>query len=138
LCLYRVVFGITAKESRPASVELMSRCWRSDSRLPNVSVLGPDDQSRSAALDGCRRSDRIDFTSGYNREAESTGDFDHSDCLRDWRRPRGVRPRGQPQSAWRQHHGHHADRQRDSGETAGAPARTGSHSRHHRSTCKSK
>ena len=27
LCLYRVVFGITAKESRPASVELMSRCW---------------------------------------------------------------------------------------------------------------
>jgi hypothetical protein len=25
LCLYRVVFGITAKESRPASVELMSR-----------------------------------------------------------------------------------------------------------------
>jgi hypothetical protein len=38
LCLYRVVFGITAKESRPASVELMSRCWRSDSRLPNVSV----------------------------------------------------------------------------------------------------
>src|SRR5882757_5422018 len=38
LCLYRVVFGITAKESRPASVELMSRCSRSDSRLPNVSV----------------------------------------------------------------------------------------------------
>ena len=35
LCLYRVVFGITAKESRPASVELMSRCWRSDSRLSN-------------------------------------------------------------------------------------------------------
>src|SRR3981081_4628983 len=37
LCLYRVVFGITAKESRPASVELMSRCSRSDSRLPNGS-----------------------------------------------------------------------------------------------------
>ena len=30
LCLYRVVFGITAKESRPSSVELMSRCWRGD------------------------------------------------------------------------------------------------------------
>src|SRR4051812_33288746 len=28
LCLCRVVFGLTAKESRPASVELMSRCWR--------------------------------------------------------------------------------------------------------------
>jgi hypothetical protein len=28
LCLYRVVFGITAKESRPASVELMSRTRR--------------------------------------------------------------------------------------------------------------
>ena len=38
LCLYRAVFGIVAKESRPASVELMSRCRRSDSRLPNVSV----------------------------------------------------------------------------------------------------
>jgi hypothetical protein len=35
LCLYRVVFGITAKESRPPSVELMSRCWRGDSRLSN-------------------------------------------------------------------------------------------------------
>ena len=32
LCLYRVVFGITAKESRPASIELMSRYSRSDSR----------------------------------------------------------------------------------------------------------
>jgi hypothetical protein len=31
LRLYRVVFGITAKESRPDSVELMSRCWRSAS-----------------------------------------------------------------------------------------------------------
>jgi len=29
LCLYRAVLGITAKESRPASVELMSWCWRS-------------------------------------------------------------------------------------------------------------
>ena len=38
LCLCRAVFGITAEESRPASVQLMSRCWRSDSRLPNVSV----------------------------------------------------------------------------------------------------
>jgi hypothetical protein len=28
LCLYRVVFGITAKESRPASVELTCWCWR--------------------------------------------------------------------------------------------------------------
>ncbi len=35
LCLYRVVFGITAKESRPPSVELISRCWRGDSRLSN-------------------------------------------------------------------------------------------------------
>src|SRR5215469_15029960 len=33
LCLYRVVFGITAKENRPASVELTCRCWRPDSRL---------------------------------------------------------------------------------------------------------
>src|SRR4051812_38795027 len=30
LCLYRIVFGITAKQSRPASVELMSRRWCSD------------------------------------------------------------------------------------------------------------
>jgi uncharacterized membrane protein YkgB len=28
LCLHRIVFGITAKESRPASVELTRRCWR--------------------------------------------------------------------------------------------------------------
>ena len=28
LCLHRVVFGITAKESRPASIELMSRTGR--------------------------------------------------------------------------------------------------------------
>jgi hypothetical protein len=28
LCLYRVVFGVTANESRPASVELMSRTRR--------------------------------------------------------------------------------------------------------------
>jgi len=28
LCLSRVVFGITAKESRPASIELTCRCWR--------------------------------------------------------------------------------------------------------------
>src|SRR5260370_371325 len=41
LCLYRVVFGITAKESRPASVELMSRCWRGDSRLSNQPALRP-------------------------------------------------------------------------------------------------
>src|SRR6267142_6740594 len=38
LGLYRGVFGITAKESRPASVELMSRCWRGDSRLPTPSL----------------------------------------------------------------------------------------------------
>ena len=35
LCLYRAVFGITAKESCPPSVELMSRCWRGDSLLSN-------------------------------------------------------------------------------------------------------
>ena len=34
LCLYRVIFGITAKENRAASVELTCRCWR-----PNLAYL---------------------------------------------------------------------------------------------------
>jgi hypothetical protein len=44
--LYRVVFGITAKESRPASVELMSRCWRAADQFepprPDGSSLAPN------------------------------------------------------------------------------------------------
>src|SRR5262245_28557533 len=43
LCLYRAVFGITAKEGHPASVELMSRCWRSDSHSDlNYSPSSPE------------------------------------------------------------------------------------------------
>src|SRR5216684_2007647 len=54
LCLYRVVFGITAKESRPSSVELMSRCWRGDSCLSNW--------ARAYATRPRRRGDRIDHS----------------------------------------------------------------------------
>src|SRR6516165_6271425 len=48
LCLYRVVFGITAKESRLASVELMSRCVMSWAFLPAINVLA---QEFSLAID---------------------------------------------------------------------------------------
>ena len=36
LCLYRVIFGITAKENRAASVELTCRCWRPNLAYPAV------------------------------------------------------------------------------------------------------
>ena len=48
LCLYRAVFGITAKESRPASVELMSRCVMSWAFLPAINALA---QEFSLAID---------------------------------------------------------------------------------------
>ena len=41
LCLYRVVFGITAKESRPASVELMSRTRRVGGKYRDPRSLNP-------------------------------------------------------------------------------------------------
>src|SRR5262249_9069917 len=48
LCLYHAVFGITAKESRPASVELMSRCVMSWAFLPAINALA---QEFSLAID---------------------------------------------------------------------------------------
>jgi hypothetical protein len=48
LCLYRAVFGITAKESRPASVELMSQCVMSWAFLPAINALA---QEFSLAID---------------------------------------------------------------------------------------
>ena len=50
LCLYRVVFGITAKESRPASVELMSRTRRvSDVSYGSVSSTGRRNTTRRSS-----------------------------------------------------------------------------------------
>jgi hypothetical protein len=48
MCLYRAVFGITAKESRPASVELMSQCVMSWAFLPAINALA---QEFSLAID---------------------------------------------------------------------------------------
>ena len=62
--MYRVVFGITAKESRPASVALMSPCWRGDSRLPNVSVGKVADAVTNLVLDRTRRLRQFGCTAG--------------------------------------------------------------------------
>jgi hypothetical protein len=61
LCLYRVVFSIPAKESRPASVELTSRCWRSAmscASLPaiNEKPSSPSPEKTTARQDQTRQS----------------------------------------------------------------------------------
>jgi hypothetical protein len=52
-CLYRVVSGITAQESRPASVELMARTGRVGAKVPQSigslpQTLSPSGEGRSA------------------------------------------------------------------------------------------
>jgi hypothetical protein len=78
--LYRVVFGITAKESHPASVELMSRCrgclhdrFGGDIAGSTRSVLDYELLAKSLRQPPFRRATVSDVPSAANGAIRRTG-----------------------------------------------------------------